>query len=87
MSNLRISDHALIRWLERTGALDVEALREMLARSLDRASSAAAKTGARQYLILADGLVYLVKNDSLVTVMVDESLNAHAKALSQGHAA
>jgi hypothetical protein len=75
-----ITDHALVRWLERTGALDTERLRALLSGSLDRASRAADSIGANKYLILADGLVYLVENNTLVTVMVDDGRHASALA-------
>ena len=40
-----ISDHALLRFLERAGGLDVETIRLMLSRSLERAKKAATGIG------------------------------------------
>lgn len=82
MSRITVSDHPLNRWLERTGALDVEALRAMLANSLEAAATAAASMSTRRYLIIADGLLYLVEDGTLKTVLPDNTLNDHVKALS-----
>lgn len=65
---LRISDHALLRFLERAGGLDVAAARTALAASLDRAAEAAQAIGAQRYTIKADGLVYRVVDGKLITV-------------------
>jgi hypothetical protein len=81
---VRISDHALVRWLERTGALEIEALREQLARSLDRAGEAADALGGGDYLIVADGLTYVVKNAVLVTVLEDKGVYDYARRLTHG---
>lgn len=66
---LVISNHALLCWLQRTGALDVEQLRELLSGSLQRAFDAAGTLEAGRYSILADGLVYLIDGGTLVTVL------------------
>jgi hypothetical protein len=65
---LRISDHALVRFLERAGGLDVEAVRLALADSLARAASAAEQLDARRYTIQADGLRYVVADGVVITV-------------------
>lgn len=77
-----ISDHALLRWLERTGAVDLDPVRSQLAASLERAFTAAATLGSSQFLILADGLVYVVRNGTLVTVLPDD--RSHAAILGRG---
>ncbi|MCA0425647.1 MAG: hypothetical protein LCH61_20455 [Proteobacteria bacterium] len=66
---MRISDHALIRFLDRVAGLDVEGLRATLALSLDRAHRAAESLGAADYTVKADGLVYVVRDGVLVTVL------------------
>ncbi|NCP19047.1 MAG: hypothetical protein GW855_07810 [Erythrobacter sp.] len=72
MGTIRVSDHALLRFMERSAALPVEQLRASLEASLDRAHSAAAEIGASDYLIhAADGL-FLVRDDVVVTVLEDE---------------
>jgi hypothetical protein len=64
----RVSDHALVRFLERAGGLDVEAVRAALAASLDRAAALADAIGADRYTVKAGGLVYRVVDGVLVTV-------------------
>lgn len=65
---IRVSDHALIRFAERAGGLDVEALRGALEGSLKRAIDAAGKIGTGDLTISADGLQYVVRNNVVVTV-------------------
>ena len=67
-----ISNHALMRWLERSGAIDAGAMRGLLANSLARAYQAARSITTRDFLILADGLVYVVRQDTVVTVCDDD---------------
>ncbi|WP_100965336.1 hypothetical protein [Bosea sp. FBZP-16] len=69
---IHVSDHALVRFLERSGALDVEAVRQALASSLARASRAAQRVGIDDYEIVADGLRYVVREGILVTVTPPE---------------
>lgn len=66
-----ISDHALLRFLERAGGLDVETIRLMLSRSLERARRAATGIGGGDYTIKADGLIYIVVNNRVVTTYAD----------------
>lgn len=66
---LRVCDHALLRFLERVGGLDVEGLRRHLAESLSRAAGAAEQLGAREMTIAADGTHYIVVKGVLVTVL------------------
>ena len=66
---LRVSDHALLRFLERAGGLDVEALRAQLAGSLARADDVARRVDKRHYRILADGVIYVVRDCVVVTVL------------------
>lgn len=76
-SSLGVTDYALVRWLERSGAMDVEAMREMLAASLERAAQAAEVLGQSRYLILADGLVFVIRHGAVVTVLTDDHRHAH----------
>lgn len=80
-----ISDHALVRWLDRSGAMDMEQMRQWLAASLQRAAKAAACLGANHYLIVADGLVFVIKDGTVVTVLDDDG--RHAKKLQYDKAA
>lgn len=83
-NRIRVTDHALLRWLERTGALDVEGIRSMLGQSLERAHSAGSELGVREYLILADELLYVVRGGALITVIKDERFMDHVRALDLG---
>ena len=82
-SRVTVSDHALLRWLERAKVLDVEAVRAMLEASLERAFAAGSGLGAARFSIVADGLIYLVRGDTIVTVLVDEGQGTHVKALNE----
>ncbi|WP_425230226.1 hypothetical protein [Sphingomonas sp.] len=77
-----VTDHALVRFLTRVG-FDVEPLREALAASLERAHTAALALGADDHLIVADGLCYLIRTGSVVTVVEDGDPVARAKLLSR----
>lgn len=68
-SRPRISDHALVRFLERAGGMDVEGLRETLAASLERAYTSARSIGDGDFLIQADSLTYVVRGEAVVTVL------------------
>ncbi|MEY9358989.1 hypothetical protein ABH994_001710 [Bradyrhizobium yuanmingense] len=69
---LRVCDHALLRFIERVGGLDVEGLRRHLAESLDRAAGAAEQLGAREMTIAADGFHYVVTKGVVVTVLTPQ---------------
>ncbi len=70
---LSVSDHALVRFLERAGALDVEGLRATLTLSLARAADAAESLGLAEFTVKADGLSYLVSRGIVITVMPDDA--------------
>jgi len=69
---LRVCDHALLRFIERVGGLDVEGLRRHLAESLDRAAGAAEQLGAREMTIAADGFHYVVMKGVVITVLTPQ---------------
>lgn len=83
MSVLGVSDHALLRFLERGAALEIEALRERLAASLERAHAAAASIGAGDYLIRSNGLLFVVRGDTVTTVLEDRDPVTSAATLAQ----
>ncbi|RJF70893.1 hypothetical protein [Rhodopseudomonas palustris] len=68
-AGLDISDHALLRLLERAGGLDVAALRTAIRASLQRATDAADALGQSDYHVVADGLTYVVRGGVLVTLL------------------
>lgn len=80
-----ISDHALLRFLERAGGLDIEELRARLASSLARAHLAARSLGGSDYLIRSDGLVYVVRGETVTTVLEHKGSGALAATLGQRH--
>ena len=79
---ISISDHGLMCWLERTGLVDFGPMRRELSRSLERAVGAAASIGVEDYLILADGLVYVMRDHTLVTVLPEDNRHARARAIA-----
>lgn len=66
-----VTDHALLRFLERAGGLDVEGVRLAIADGLGRAHAAARAIGAENFQIRADGLVWVMHGDKLITVHED----------------
>ena len=65
---IHVSDHALLRFLERLAGLDTDELRLKLGKSLERARRAADQLGADEYTIKAGGIVYVIKDNTLVTL-------------------
>lgn len=80
-SPIHVTDHALLRWLERTGLIDVSALRVGIEAKLARSHLAASTLGVDNYLILADGMVYVVRDNVVTTVVNDEGRFSHARRL------
>lgn len=74
---IKISDHAAMRWLERGAGLDFDSLKNSMASALDNAFQAAQKLGVSNYLILADGQVFVVRDGTLVTVVPDDGRRLH----------
>lgn len=77
---LVLSDHALVRFLERTGAMDVAAMKATIAATLERAAGAAAALDANNYLILNGGLVFVVREGVVVTVGNEDNRHSHARS-------
>ncbi|RIA44066.1 hypothetical protein DFR49_2302 [Hephaestia caeni] len=82
MSGAKLSDHALIRLLERGAQIDLERLRLTVEASLARAAAAARSIGGGDYLITIDGLSYLVRDDTVVTVLDKDSERLRAIMLT-----
>lgn len=83
MANLRLSDHALIRFLDRAAQLDVERIRSDLVASLERASEAAASIGVTDYLVTQGGITFIVRGGTVTTILVDASEKSRARALTR----
>ena len=71
---IRVSDHALLRFIERAGGLDVETLRTALEGSLKRGVTAANAIGSTDVVIVADGLTYIIKNNVVVTILATATM-------------
>lgn len=69
MTQIRVSDHALVRFLQRAGGFDVDAVRSAIEQSLERAALAAISIGEDDYTIRADGLTYIVRGHVVVTIL------------------
>lgn len=81
-ATLKVSDHALVRWMERTGMVNLDPVKDAIAASLERAAAAALKLGVTEFLILADGLVYVVRAGVVVTVLPEDGRHQYARALA-----
>lgn len=73
MSGPRISDHALLRFLERGVGMDVEGLRAKLQASFARAHEAAEALGGQDHYVHVDGLTYLIRDGMMITVIHTEN--------------
>ena len=64
MKALRVSDHALLRYMERVLGLDIQACKkEIITQDIKNAH----KTGARK--LFKDGLTYIFEGGELVTII------------------
>lgn len=84
MSGPRLSDHAVLRFLERSG-VQVEQLRATLESALDRAGRAAAELDASEYLIVVDDLTFVVRSGTVTTILPEGSPGSRARALAGGN--
>lgn len=66
---LRVTDHALVRFLEREGFVDIETVRAAIEALLERAARTARRLGETDYAIRVDSLIYLVRDGAVVTVV------------------
>ena len=69
---IHVTDHAFVRFLERSGALDVAQLRALISGSLERGRKMAERAGSADYVIVVDGLRYVVEGGNLVTVIAED---------------
>lgn len=87
MSVVKVSDHALLRFLEQAGELDVEQLRHQLEAALDRSARAAERIGAKNYLISSGKNAFLVRHNDdqpvVVTVLRRKSPGVAARAFNR----
>jgi len=78
---LLVTDHAMFRWLQRVGVVDFEPIRQALAIALDRPFKAVEKIGGGEFLILQGGLVFVVRDGVLITVLDDDGRHSHVHRL------
>lgn len=83
MSAVRVTDHALVRFLERAGGIDVEALRDQLSAGLARGHAVARSIGDNDYLVKSQGLTFFVRGDAVVTVLDDPDPLSRARLLGE----
>ena len=84
MPRLMVTDHALVRYLERSEGIDMEALRVSVADALTRAHDAASSIGVANYLVLVDELCFIVRGCRVITILKQPSARRRAIALSSG---
>lgn len=67
---IEVSDHALIRWLERGHNMPMEWFRREIEREVTRAGEIGRSlVGLRQFEIKRDRLIYVVRGGKVVTVV------------------
>src|SRR5690606_24500654 len=81
MSRVRVSDHAMLRVLERICGVPVEALREAIAQSIERATGAGEAMGGGVYLVVQEHQAFVVRHGTVTTVLADPSLRQKWAAL------
>lgn len=79
-----ISDQALVRFMERTG-MDTAPLKEMIAATIDRAFQAAMALSLTDCMIVAGGLVYVLRDGVVTTILRDEGVHARANHHQRRH--
>jgi hypothetical protein len=84
VSGPRLSDHALIRFLERSG-VQVEQLRATVEASLDRAGRVAEELEQSDYLIIVHDLTFVVRDGTVTTILPEGSPAYRARALAAAH--
>lgn len=77
----RISDHAMLRLLERAGGFDVEGLRTAMSDALERGHTAAREISSADYLVTIDGMTFVVRGETVTTVMETGNPARQAKVL------
>lgn len=66
---IQVSDHALVRFMERTAGLDAAALKRSIAQSLERASMAADAIDICNYAVVIGTTSFVVRDGVVITVL------------------
>lgn len=64
-----VTDHAVLRYLERTGCVDIKAVRRHIATMVLRGLVAGAKIGAGEFAIVVPGARFVVVDGRVVTTL------------------
>lgn len=83
MTEIRVTDHALVRVLQHREGIDVEGLRIELADTLARAHSAAANLKLNEYLVRIGGLTFVVRDGNVTAVFPKGPRTSRAYILGQ----
>lgn len=82
---LRVSDHAVLRYLERVGGFEIDRLRAEIARRVSaEGPGMRGLTGER--CVLIEGMVYVIREDGqgpIVTTMIRSAATASGRARLQ----
>ncbi|WP_321448437.1 hypothetical protein [uncultured Cohaesibacter sp.] len=73
-----VTDHALVRYMERVLDIDVEAVRDLIA--FETAYAVQAKADA----LTTEGKRYVIKNGRVITVLLTKNKMVHLKRLRTG---
>lgn len=78
---IKVSDHAVVRYLERRQGVDIEAIRQTIASSLD--SRAARRlvefSGGAPCKINVDGMSYCVRRNTVTTCLPESKRKAECR--------
>lgn len=66
---ISVTDHAVLRWMERAYEIDIEAVRRKIRERVERAVEIAAKLdGEGTVTVSVDGLRFVVRSGTVVTI-------------------
>ena len=71
---IEVTDHAIVRYLERVLGVDLDGVREVIVRSLDsqRARRLVEFGGGARCTITVDGIVFCLRGQTVTTVLGDD---------------
>lgn len=81
VSGPRISDRALLCFLQRAGGMDIEGVRAAMSASLARCHEAAKRLGGGGHLIVSGGMTYVVRGEVVATVVHRRDAGVDARLL------
>lgn len=72
---LQVSDHAVVRWIERVYGVDIDRLRARILSDIRKGAAAAEHLRAESFTVRVDGNKYVVKRGVIVTIL-DANMDA-----------